>query len=177
VPLETIFFHSSFPTSIHLPASLRSSDHYSPSVHSALAAYRFACATTDALTAALCGSSFPCAHDMNAAPYPRQLSRVTRSSRRPPFHHQPPDKPQQRPFSVLGESHWFRSRRTWLRSGLAVSPTCLAESCSLVLRTGCLALGCSRPRLSAPPLLYASCSFTVKQCRTFTCGDKRSTAH
>jgi hypothetical protein len=125
----------------------------------------------------LCGSSFPCAHDMNAAPYPRQLSRVTRSSRRPPFHHQPPDKPQQRPFSVLGESHWFRSRRTWLRSGLAVSPTCLAESCSLVLRTGCLALGCSGPRLSAPPLLCASCSFTAKQCRTFTCGDKRSTAH
>src|SRR5262249_50783341 len=24
-------------------------------------------------------------------------------------HHQPPDKPQQRPFTVLGESHWFRS--------------------------------------------------------------------
>src|SRR6516164_9166241 len=46
--------------------------------------------------------------------------------------------------------------RTWLRSSLAVSPTCLAESCSLALRTGCLALGCSRPCLAASPLLCAS---------------------
>jgi hypothetical protein len=37
-------------------------------------------ATMDALTAALCGSSFPCAHDMNSAPYPRQLSRFKCSS-------------------------------------------------------------------------------------------------
>lgn len=48
-----------------------------------------------------------------------------------------------------------------------------AESCSLALRTGCLALGCSRPRLAASPLLCASCSFTVLQCRPFTCANKR----
>src|SRR5271166_387917 len=99
---------------------------------------------------------------MSSAPYPAGRSPMFVAYHfRPPFHHQPPDKPQQRPFPVFGGSFWFRSRRTWLRATLAVSPTCLAESCSLALRTGCLALGCSRPRLSASPLLCASCSFTV----------------
>src|SRR6516162_3226190 len=99
---------------------------------------------------------------MNSAPYPTGRSPMFVAYHfDPPFHHQPPDKPQQRPFAVLGESHWFRSLRTWLRSSLAVSPTCLAESCSLALRTGCLALGCSRPCLATSPLLCASCSLTV----------------
>jgi len=44
-----------------------------------------------------------------------------------PFHHQPPDKPQQLPFPVLCKSSWFRSRRTWLRAFPAVSPTCLGR--------------------------------------------------
>ena len=66
----------------------------------------------------------------------------------------------------------FRSDiRTWIRLLSAGSPACLAKSCSLALRTGRLALGCFRLRLAALPLLCASCSFTVKQCRTFTCGD------
>ena len=106
------------------------------SVWLVLAASQFACATTDALTPASArffGRSSR--HELRSLPH-RQVSHVCRLSLRPPFHHQPPDKPQQRPFTVLGESHWFRSLRTWLRSSLAVSPTCLAESCSLALRTG-----------------------------------------
>ena len=64
---QVLFTHlSSFP--FHLPASLCST-----------VVTRFL-ATMDALTAALCGSSFPCAHDMNSAPYPRQLSRFQCSS-------------------------------------------------------------------------------------------------
>ena len=126
-----------------------------------LAASQLACATTDALTPAparFFGRSSR--HELRSLTR-RQVSHVCRLPLRPPFHHQPPDKPQQRPSSVLGESRWFRSSRTWLRASLAVSPTCLAESCSLALRTGCLALGCSRPCLAASPLLCASCSLTV----------------
>src|SRR5580693_4509718 len=64
---QVLFTHlSSFP--FHLTASLCST-----------VVTRFL-ATMDALTAALCGSSFPCAHDMNSAPYPRQLSRFQCSS-------------------------------------------------------------------------------------------------
>jgi len=65
----------------------------------------------------------------------RQVSHVCRLSLRPPFHHQPPDKPQQRPFTVLGESHWFRSfadLASRIASSLALLPgrivfTCVAD--------------------------------------------------
>jgi hypothetical protein len=73
-----------------------------------LAASQFACATTDALipaSARFFGRSSR--HELRSLPQ-RQVSHVCRLSLRPPFHHQPPDKSQQRPFAVLGESHWFR---------------------------------------------------------------------
>ena len=68
MPLPTIFLRSLSCSPFHLPASLCST-----------VVTRFL-AIMDALTAALCGSSFPCAHDMNSAPYPRQLSRFQCSS-------------------------------------------------------------------------------------------------
>src|SRR6202035_338318 len=54
-----------------------------------------------------------------------------------------------------GSALWL----TWLRALVAVSPTCPAESCSLALRTGCLALGCSRPRLTTHALTLCFMSF------------------
>src|SRR5690242_19404580 len=64
---------------------------------------RLACATMDALTPATVrffGRSSR--HERRSLPR-RQVSHVCRLLVRPPFRHQPPDKPQQLPFPVLCE--------------------------------------------------------------------------
>ena len=130
-------------------------------VGSFLRPLQLACATTDALTPApvrFFGRSSR--HELRSLTHGRSPMFVA-------YHFDPhsttnhPTSPSSVPLPCSVSPTGSALLRTWLRSSLAVSPTCLAESCSLALRTGCLALGCSRPCLAASPLLCASCSLTV----------------
>jgi hypothetical protein len=152
IPSQSIFLRPFAPAVI---TRLRS-------VRSVLLSSRLACATMDALTPATVrffGRSSR--HERRSLPRKAGLpclSLISSTSHSATNH---PTSPSSCPFPCsvspagsvldgLGFAHSQESRQ--LAS---------AESCLLALRTGCLALGCSRPRLAASPLLCASCSFTV----------------